>query len=287
MSDRGRITVEAYTEKATELFALPETALRLQELLNDDRSSLSDVADVVSIDPNLTTMLLKVANSAFYNFPSSIDTVSRAINVIGSEAVFNLALASSAVDCFQNTPKNVIDLELFWRHSVDTALICKELGQQIRSKNKERLFVIGLLHNLGELVCATETPDLAQACAQDNPTIPPWTRQKNTLGFTYAELSMALLKAWKLPPEIYNTVGNQHTPEQSSFPVEAGLLYLSTRLALSLSVEQHFEEEDRLTLELANRLGLSTEHIQEAIEYANLEAINILSILNPLAGAIF
>ncbi len=287
MSVSGKVGVNDYIDQAKELFALPETAIRLQELLNDDRSSLSDVADVVSIDPNLTSMLLKVANSAFYNFPSSIDTVSRAINVIGSEAVFNLALASSAVDCFQNTPKDVIDLELFWRHSVDTALICKELGQQIKSRNKERLFVIGLLHNLGELICATETPERAKECTLISESVAPWALQKEVLGFTYAELSMALLKAWKLPPEIYNTVGHQHSPDESSFPVEAGLLFLSTRLAFNLSLNHQYDGDDQYSVELAAKLGLTADHIQEAIEYANLEAINILSILNPLAGAIF
>ncbi|PID43546.1 MAG: HDOD domain-containing protein [Proteobacteria bacterium] len=287
MKGESDMAISDYVKKANELFALPETALRVQEILNDDQSSLADVADVIAIDPNLTSMLLKMANSAFYNFPSKVDTASRAINIMGSEAVFNLVLASSTVDCFRNVPEDVIDLNSFWRRSVDCALICKELGVRINSRNQERFFVIGLLHNLGELICASQTPELAKECASPAENLRPWELQRSKLGFTYARLSSELMKSWRLPAEIYNTIGNQHTPENSAFPVEARILCLSSRIAFYLSLQDDIDLGDQGYIDLANQLNLTPDDIQGAIEFANIEAITVLSILNPTAGVIF
>jgi len=50
------------------------------------------VADVISKDPNLTTKLLRIANSAFYGFPSKIDTISRAVTILGREAAEYLSV---------------------------------------------------------------------------------------------------------------------------------------------------------------------------------------------------
>ncbi len=287
MTTEKKMVLNDYVKKASVLFALPETALRMQELLNDDTSSLADVADVVSIDPNLTSMLLKIANSAFYNFPSTIDTVSRAINIIGTEGVFNLALASSAVNCFKGIPENVIDLELFWRHSVDTALICKELAARLNNKNQERLFVIGLLHNLGELICANQNPEMAKECAIPNKNTAPWEWQQAKLGFTYAELSEGLLKDWQLPANIHNVVGNQHNPEKSAFPIEANILCLASHIASDLASKNGYDATNHDIVDFTDRLGITADNIQQAVEFASLEAITILSILNPVAGTIF
>ncbi|MCP5213118.1 MAG: HDOD domain-containing protein [Hahellaceae bacterium] len=279
--------IKDYIKKAEGIYALPDTTIRLQEILNDDTSSLTDVANVVSIDPTLTSKLLKLANSAFYSFPSKIDTVSRAIGILGADAVFNLALANSAVDAFAKVNRDAIDLDKFWRHSVDCALITKELGSFSKCRNIERLFVMGLLANLGELICANETPEIAKRCAQYTAQTPPWAMQKEVLGFTYAELGSELLRTWCLPPEIYNVVGMQHNPEKSSFPTEARLLHIASRVALSLGDAELFSIDEVMNSPDFSATKLSSDDISSAVEFANIEAINVLQILNPMAASIY
>lgn len=279
--------IKDYLKNAEGLYALPDTAIRLQEILNDETASLSEVADVVSIDPALTSTLLKLANSAFYNFSSKVDTVSRAIGILGGDAVFNLALANSAIDAFSKVNNDAIDLDKFWRHAVDCALIAKELGTFSKYRNIERLFVMGLLHNLGELVCANESPEQAQKCTKYSADLPPWQLQKQVLGFTYAELGAELMRSWSLPPELYNVVSNQHHPEKSSFPTECRLLHIATRIALSLGDAEQFPMENIIHSQDFSTTGLSAESISSAVEYANIEAINVLQILNPMAASIY
>ena len=64
--------------------------MRIFELLNSPDSSAKEIGDVIIQDPNLTARLLKIVNSPFYNFVSRIDTVSRAIAVVGSRVQTSL-----------------------------------------------------------------------------------------------------------------------------------------------------------------------------------------------------
>ncbi len=54
----------------------------------------------------MTAHLLKIANSPLYGFTSRIDTISRAVMVIGTRGLRDLALATSAVDVFSKIPRH-------------------------------------------------------------------------------------------------------------------------------------------------------------------------------------
>ncbi len=268
---------------------LPDTAIRLRELLDSDSSTIVDIAEVVSIDPTLTSKILKIANSAFYNFAAKIDTVSRAINVIGSEPVYNLALANSAIDSLGNLKINCIDLDRFWRQSVDTGLIAKEIAKSLRLPNAERLFVSGLLANLGEMICADQLPDKAKSASTDDPQDArlPWEKQMEVLGFTYPELTKELMQIWRLPSVISEPVGYLHDPNASADPKDALILNIAFQAAIGLGEQNRFQLEELVTEDRLNRLGIDRQTLQNAIDYSNLEALNILSILSPQSMAIF
>ncbi|WP_020408155.1 HDOD domain-containing protein [Hahella ganghwensis] len=269
------------------LFALPDVVIRLQEILEDKASTLEDVADVVSLDPVLTSKLLKLANSAFYTFAAKIDTIPRAINIIGADAVFNLALANSALDTFNRLPKDVIDLDRFWRISVDCALIAKQLGKSVSNQSVERLFVTGLLHNIGELICVIQLPEQAREIASESNPDLALELQSSMLGFTYLQLSMEFMKGWQLPPEIYEVVGSINDPEASRFPIEATLMSLARKIAYALENREEVDLEQLIQPLQLELLNLDMEDIVNATDYANLEAINVLSILSPQTMAIF
>jgi len=80
--------------RINDLPTLPRTVLRITELINNPRSSASDLAAVITDDQVLTARLLKLVNSAFYGFPQQISTVTRAIILIGFDAIRNLLIAA-------------------------------------------------------------------------------------------------------------------------------------------------------------------------------------------------
>src|SRR5262245_29975406 len=81
--DRGAEIMSLETrdllKSAGSISSLPTIFIRINDAVNNPRSSLADIGRVISEDPGLTARLLRIVNSAFYSFPSKIDTISRAV----------------------------------------------------------------------------------------------------------------------------------------------------------------------------------------------------------------
>lgn len=232
-------------KSAMRLASLPSIYLRLTEVTNDARSTSTDVARVIQEDTSLSARLLRLVNSAFYGFPSRVDTITQAINLVGTNQVMELALASSVLRAFEGIPKERVDMDSFWRHSIGTAIAARTLAIRRRVPNAERLFVGGLLHDVGRLVLFLEEPDaMAQALEQATAEgILLVQAERAVFGFDHADVGRALLASWKLPPALQEAVGRHHAPPPSGDGMlDAATLHaadvLSNALELGYSGEQ-------------------------------------------------
>jgi len=143
-----------------QFISFPDIYYRISKVLNDPSSSVSHLAEVISKDMSLSTKLLRLANSAFYGLPSKVDSVTRAITLIGMDEISTLALGVIAVRFFEGIPQKLIDMKNFWLHSIACGTIASILA---RNKAKlgsaeERFFVAGLLHDMGKLVVSKAMP---------------------------------------------------------------------------------------------------------------------------------
>ena len=128
-----------------EIPSLPMIFTRIDEAVNNPRSSLADIGRIISEDSSLTARLLKIVNSAFYSFPSKIETISRAVTVVGTQQLRDLALATSVMKLFQGIPPDLINMEAFWKHSIACGVAARVLAAHKREANIERFFVAGIL----------------------------------------------------------------------------------------------------------------------------------------------
>ena len=278
------MTIEDYIEQTTDICALPDTCIRIQELLADETSSTDDFADVLACDPMLTSHVLKLANSALYNFSSTIDTLAKAINVLGMHTIYNLVLVSSASNAIKKLNTDAIDLDRHWRVSINTALILKRLAGEKNTQDAERLFTLGLLHNLGELVVSQVTPAKASRCEAYNSEVLPKNKQLIELGFTYAELSAALFEHWHFPQEMIEIIQTQHTPQDND---AAQLLHLSSNLALINVHPQWYTIDNLLDDYLLAKFGFSHATLEDALDWANVGTFSLFSLLNPVDDSIY
>ena len=175
----------------------------------------------------------------------------------------------------------------FWCKSVDCALIVKYLGVNLRIPNAERLFIIGLLHNLGELVIQQLSPEKALVANKFTATELPWDKQQQTLNFTYGECAAELLKQWQLPFSIIEPIRNQDNSDFTYSTDEIKLLYLSKRIMLSQFDCSAHDTELLFTEDAMQQLPITDEMLQGAINYCDFERLTILSIINPGAATIF
>ena len=270
-------------ENASQLFSLPDIYFQLCAILKDDSSDLNDVVQLIEMDAALTARLLRVANSAFYQFPAEIKSISRAVNLIGTRELSNLVLATCVASAFKHVPESVIDMDHFWGNNMDVALIALNLGQQIEYSEPDVLFVSGLLHNLGELVVLQDCPEQAHQALLLEGNELPWERQLSVLGFTFADCSAELLDIWQLPTDIVETVRYQHNPDQAvANPLAAALLHLACRTDWWL--DEGSEEPKSICAEALARTELNSDNLKSAAEFARFEA---LTFVGAISGSLY
>jgi len=220
------------------LASLPSIFLQVQEALNNPRSSASYVAEVISKDASLAAKLLKLANSAFYGYPQKIETLTRAVTIVGATQLTSLAVGISVVEMFKDLPET-INMESFWKHSLACGILARLLaGQCNRNLNEERFFVAGLLHDLGRLFMLKNYPQQVQASlsASQNGGELLVPVENRLWGLNHAVIAGELFRMWKFPATLEMAVRHHHQPLTAQSPLEPGLIHVADILAHSLNL---------------------------------------------------
>ena len=127
------LSLEKLIAKSDKLGTLPAIVHRIFEVMDEPKSTATQIGRIINEDPALTARLLKLVNSPFYGFTSKVDTVYRAIALIGHQELRSVVLATSAVDTFKDVSSKLVDMSTFWYHSVYTGLASRELRIRVRS----------------------------------------------------------------------------------------------------------------------------------------------------------
>ncbi len=241
MSANTTITLEELLSDVSSVPSLPMLYSRLDETINHPRSSISDIAKVLSEDQGLAARILKLANSPLFGYFSKIDTITQAVTIIGIQQVRDLALAISVIGLFKGLPEDLITMERFWRHSIGAALAARVLATSQRETNLERFFVAGILHDIGRLVLFTQLPDVSREIIDiaNNEQRCLYEVERQRLGFDHADVGGALLRRWKLPLRVAEPVEFHHRCNRSEqFPRESAILHCADLLAHALELDE-------------------------------------------------
>ncbi|MGD0960133.1 MAG: HDOD domain-containing protein [Methylomonas sp.] len=218
---------------SNQLFTLPDIFFQVNEMIRDPRFSLADIGKVIVKDPGLSARLLQLVNSSFYGFQSKIDTISRAVTVVGVDELSSLIVATSVVDRFEKIPCELVDMTAFWMRSVHTGVMAKLLAKESLVLHNERLFLAGLLHDVGSLVLYQKMPEAAHqvllSAAHDRRLLADF--ELEILGFTHADVARELIKNWGLPESLHEPIGCYLTPDTARlYRLDTYLLNVATEL---------------------------------------------------------
>jgi putative nucleotidyltransferase with HDIG domain len=267
------------------LLSLPDAAMQLNALLADPDTDLKDIANVVSLDPALTARVLRAVNSAYFGLRARIDTISKAISMIGTSELHSLVLATSAAQAFKNISCKLIDMESFWQHSVRAALAARGFAESSLRRHRERVFLAGLLHDVGQLVLYHELPEpstrILKAIAAGQAR---QDAELEVLGFTHAEVGAVLLERWNLPASLVQPVRfHHHFDEAPDFAREAALVHLG-------SVLSHYMDQDRprdgeVVLDVDERVwaqaGCTPAEIEEVMTDVDMHWLQVVEMVAP------
>jgi len=272
-------------EDITDIPSLPEIFIRVNEVVNNPRSSLEDVGKVISEDTGLTARLLKIVNSAFYGFPSHIETISRAVTIVGTQQLRDLALATSVIRLFSGIPHDLLDMESFWRHSVACGITARILATFRRESNVERFFVAGILHDIGRLILclqkSEEMRDILKQVRQGANTVR--VVEFDVLGFDHTTVGGALIQAWKLPASLEEVVLCHHAPLQASrYPVEAAVIHVADIFSHAMQLGHSGEcWVPPLEGKAWDRLGLPVSILSSTIDQIDRQYYDTVQMILP------
>ena len=227
------MTPQDLVTRNVRLVSLPEVCIQVQALADSAMTTAEDIGEVIGKDTALTTRLLKLVNSAYFSLPRKIDTVTRAVNLIGMRELRSLTLAASAAELFNRIPSHLIDMASFWQHSVFCGLLARNLAQSCNVLHSERLFTAGLLHDVGRLLMLMKLPE-ETAQAQ---SMRPQSKQdicqieQRMVGFDHAEVGQALLLHWNLPENLCASVLYHHNPKIAlQAHIESALIHIADQV---------------------------------------------------------
>jgi len=199
--DRLRYWVQHLSEREMPAFA--NTARLIAGEAARGESTASELARLILQDASMTTRLLRIANSIHYN-PSRnpINTVSRAIVVLGFEAVRNLCLSIAIIDTLIEGHNKARVMEQMAR-SFHAAVQARSLAEKRRDKSPEEVFIAALLYHLGSMAFWCFAEDIDAGAAARVQTLAeagedPETAAREVLGFTLQDLTRALNREWHL-----------------------------------------------------------------------------------------
>ena len=220
------------------LASFPDVYFRLKEILENPASSAKDIAKVVSSDVALTTKLLKLVNSPLFGLTQKVDSVERAVSLVGEEELSNLVLGITAIRYFKDIPPELMDMQIFWKHSLSCAIFAKIIASHYKDVNNEILFTAGLLHDVGKLILFKNMPYSSVETlvfAREN-MVPMIEAEEYVLGFTHTDISKLLMESWQFPKTINDIVSNHHSPTRASFEKGAAIVQLADNLANAVGI---------------------------------------------------
>jgi len=198
---------------------IPTLPVIYQELfakMQNPDVGVPEIAEIISLDQALATKVLHLVNSAFYGYSKQIKTISRAVVILGFQAVRSAALAISVFDYFKDEESSAnVDMRRFWEHSIAVAAISKVLAASHLQKQQEEAFIVGLLHDVGKLIEKRYFPDdfdeVCTAAAQQH--LSWYECEKQLFNLNHAGIGATLFRAWNFPPSVVEVVRKHHSPE--------------------------------------------------------------------------
>jgi putative nucleotidyltransferase with HDIG domain len=200
-----------------QLPTLPEVALRVRDVVDDENASANQIAEIIAQDAALSARLLQVANSPLYRGRQEIDRLSMVVSRLGNKLVRNLVTSQVMKQMFQAT-NDMVDkrLRAVWEHSVQVAAIARVLAANTPGVMPDQAMLAGLLHDIGTL------PILYRAEERDELLDTPGLLDELIMRL-HTRIGGAILKHWKFP-DMLVAVAAEHENLERDHPGPADLI---------------------------------------------------------------
>ena len=240
--------------------------------MDDPKSDIADFANIIQVDPGLSAKVLKIVNSAYFGFPGKIENLTQAINMIGISQLHNMVLGVSAISAL-DFPNDIVPLRELWRSSLYSGVLARLFGNELKVRQSDRLYIIGLLHEIGHLLLYAKFPDQARDAIQVSRQngIGIHQAEHQVLGCHYGEVGARLMDNWQLSPFFQQLTQFQPTPLISTEnQLEISILHLAHAYADKKFFNPDVETENLIDESIWPLVDLTQEQLTTCLESADV-----------------
>jgi putative nucleotidyltransferase with HDIG domain len=251
-----------------DLPTMPQVANLVIEKLSDPNTSTREINQLISKDQALSARVLRIANSPFFGHARTITRLTDAIVLMGFNSVRSLVLTSVFNDLFKSF--GLIE-KLLWEHSLVCGAISQKIAKATRFGRIEEAFLVGLMHDIGKVILNLRLPGKMSPIVQEVYNTQERTfseMEKETFGFTHAEVGRAIARKWNFAKEIEEAIGNHHHPEESTIlPLLSHIVHLANACCHKLEIGPiRTPGLDLMEVASTSALGISPQAMNQLLE---------------------
>ena len=180
---------------------IPAASIRLMKLVADQQSTPGDMEKAVAMDPVLASQIFKVANSCVYGGVVQVSSLKAAFLRMGRKQIRSIITMTAIKSCLISDKVFLAPIKLIWEHSVCCAFFGRELAQRT-GQDSEEFFLVGLFHNIGQLMILSLLHDVLQQSSLDlSPELLGKLYESHQQG-----MSRQLLAAWKISQNVADVI---------------------------------------------------------------------------------
>lgn len=233
---------------------LPEVALKVRDTLEDENSSLTDVAKIITSDAALSARMIQVSNSPLLRASNPIESVEAAVTRMGSNMIRNLVTSMVMEQMFQAT-SDVTDKRLrkIWEHSTEVAAISHALTSQFTKLQPDQAMLAGLVHDIGALPILSRAEDYPELLEDEEAL-------DRIISNVHTTIGAEILRKWNFPEELIAVAEFHENLQRDSKngPDYVDVVVVANLQSLIDSKHAH-SEVDWATVPAFEKLGLQTD----------------------------
>ena len=261
--------------------ALAHSVTTLNRLVAADHSSTSVLASVIIKDFALTSKILKVVNSAYYSrLAGKIGTISRAIVMLGVKAIRSIG-ASLIFFEHLHDKSQATQLRDQVSASLFSALLARQMAEEMGSVSGEESFLCAMMHNLGKILVTyylhEESREIERLVTQEG--MSEQRAQRTALGADFQEVGIAVAKQWNFPLNITHSMrglgeGEIEKPLTAEKKLQV-IANFSNEVAAVVSVRQDGDKKpfEDLLKRYHDRIKLDTKKFDSMVTLATKEFV--------------
>ncbi len=221
-------------KKESDLPSLPVIVDKIITVASDPKTTTEELADIIAFDQGMTNQLLKLSNSVYYAQKTRVETIKRAISVIGFDEIIGIALGMSLLSSFSDKTGLSLDMKALWIHGIGCATAAKSIARRTNPAIAGKIFVPALLHDMGKVIFSVYFRDEYRSVRQlaIEKQRPLYFAETALLQIDHAMVAGLLMKRWRFPNSVMLPCRYHHSPEScpAAFRYHALILNLADYL---------------------------------------------------------